>query len=108
MVPVDESVPVRVTHGLGAVTCADLRQHVVDVAFHRRLTDHETLGDLGVGQARRDKREDLDLPRRQAVGKRGPGWRGWQPIRNRLDQVRLHGRVEGGLAAGDPVQARSV
>jgi hypothetical protein len=49
MLPVDQSVPVRVTHGLGAVTRADLRQHVVDVAFHRRLTDHETLGDLGVG-----------------------------------------------------------
>jgi hypothetical protein len=39
-------VPVRVTHGLGAVTRADLRQHVVDVAFHRGLTDHEALGDL--------------------------------------------------------------
>jgi hypothetical protein len=49
MLPVDQSVPVRVTHGLGAVARADLRQHVVDVAFHRRLTDHETLGDLGVG-----------------------------------------------------------
>jgi ABC-type uncharacterized transport system ATPase subunit len=41
-------VPVRVTHGLGAVTCADLRQHVVDVAFHRRLTDHEAFGPVAV------------------------------------------------------------
>ena len=36
-------MPVRVTHGLGAVTRADLRQHVVDVALHRRLADHEAL-----------------------------------------------------------------
>src|SRR6266487_1335250 len=63
--PGHESVPVRVTHGLGAVTRADLRQHVVDVAFHRRLADHQAPGDLRVGQARRDEREDLGLTRGQ-------------------------------------------
>src|SRR5207342_1261803 len=102
--PGHESVAVRVTHGLGAVTRADLRQHVVDVAFHRRLTDHEALGDLRVGQARRDERENLGLTRGQAVGKGGRGWPGGRPVRNRLDQVQLDGRVEGRLAAGHPVQ----
>jgi hypothetical protein len=49
MLPGYESVPVRVTHGLGAVTRADLRQHVVDVAFHCRLDNHVDLTGLKVG-----------------------------------------------------------
>jgi hypothetical protein len=84
MLPVDQSVPVRVTHGLGAVTRADLRQHVVDVAFHRRLTDHETLA-ISV----------LDRPAAMSV--RTSAFFRWDPTRLR------HARAAG---AGNP--ARSV
>ena len=31
------------------------------MAFHRALGDHQPVGDLGVGQARRDQRQDLGV-----------------------------------------------
>jgi hypothetical protein len=60
-------VPVGVADGLGAVAGADLGQQVVDMALHRGLADDQAFRDLGVGQARRDERQHLRLPRCRTV-----------------------------------------
>src|SRR6185437_2919143 len=73
MLPGRESVPVRVTDGLGAVPRADLRQQMVDVALDRGLADHQALGDLSIGQASRDQREHLGFARCEPIRWRGRG-----------------------------------
>jgi hypothetical protein len=44
-----------VRDGLGPIAGADLREQVVDMAFHRSLADHQASGDLGVGQSPGDQ-----------------------------------------------------
>jgi hypothetical protein len=54
-------VVVRPDCGLEAVAQPELGQEPGDVGFCRGLTDDESLGDLGVGQASGEEPGDVDL-----------------------------------------------
>jgi RNA polymerase sigma-70 factor (ECF subfamily) len=66
-----QAVPVGVGDRLRAVTRADLRQQVVDMALHRGLAHHQPGRDVTVRQALGDQREYLGLPSGEAVRQRG-------------------------------------
>ncbi len=58
-------MPVGVDHRGDPVTGAELLQHVRDVRLHGRLAEVELGGDLGIGEAARDRVEDLAFAGRE-------------------------------------------
>jgi hypothetical protein len=99
-------VLVSVGDGLGAVAASGLGQQVIDVALDRAFANRKALGDLGVGQARGDKGEDFGFARGEPGGKPVRRSWSWRECRggNGVDQVVLHGGIDGGLVGQDLAQ----
>jgi hypothetical protein len=64
---VDEAGLVGVDHRLDPVAQPELRQHPSEVRLDSRLGDEEPLGNLGVGKAAGELRQDRPLPRGELV-----------------------------------------
>ena len=71
-----EAEPCRLGGRQPAVAHAELAEDRRDVVVDRLPGEEEPFGDLRVGQAFRDEREDLQLPRREVrrVAPRGRAW----------------------------------
>jgi hypothetical protein len=103
--PVDEADLVRVDHRLDPVAQPELRQHPSEVRLHSRLGDEEPLGDLGVGEAAGELRQDRQLPGCElvelGVGRSGCGLRVPELVRERVEEAPGHTRGDDGVPGGD-------
>ena len=61
----DQTAAVGERDRLGAIPAAGAQQDPGDVGLHRRLAEHQVLGDLGVVHPGADQLQHLDLPRSQ-------------------------------------------
>jgi hypothetical protein len=72
----DEAALIGDDHQLGPVPGVELGEDPRHVRLAGQRADEQPGGDLGVGQAASDQREDLQLPRGERVRERELGRRG--------------------------------